>query len=122
LNHMVERHPEALDTVFRALADSSRRDMLRRLGDDERSIGELAAPYDMSFAAASKHVRVLEHAGLVERRIEGRRHLCRLVPARLAEAHEWLSFYQRFWAHRLDALADALAPEAKPSKPRKRKR
>ena len=119
---MVEHNPERLDTVFRALADASRRDMLRRLGGEERSIGELAAPYAMSFAAASKHVRVLEHAGLVERRVEGRRHLCRLVPARLAEAHAWLSFYQRFWAHRLDALAEALAPETKPRKSRKSKR
>src|SRR5262245_24392239 len=93
-----------LDGVFRALADPTRRDMLRRLAGGERTITELAEPCAMSFAAASKHVRVLERAGLVHRTIRGRTHLCRLEPRPLADAQEWLNFYQRYWSERLDAL------------------
>ena len=70
----------------------------------ERNIGELAAPCKMSFAAASKHVRVLESAGLVRRRVEGRRHICRIEAAPLAAAEKWLRYYDRFWNKRLDAL------------------
>jgi DNA-binding transcriptional ArsR family regulator len=78
-----------LDGVFRALADPTRRAMLRTLAAGERPIGELAAPFRMSFAAASKHVKVLECAGLVRRRVQGRRHLCRIQAAPLAAADEW---------------------------------
>jgi DNA-binding transcriptional ArsR family regulator len=81
--------------------------MLHRLAGGERNIGELAAPFDMSLAAASKHVKVLERAGLVRRVIRGRTHVCRLDPAPLAAADEWLRFYEQFWNRRLDAL-DAL--------------
>jgi DNA-binding transcriptional ArsR family regulator len=104
---MVSHSSAFLDGVFHALADPTRRAMLRRLALGERNIGELAAPYRMSFAAASKHVRVLESAGLVRRRIEGRRHICRIALSPLAKAEEWLRFYERFWTERLDAL-DAL--------------
>ena len=81
----------SLDAVFHALADPTRRVMLRSLALDERSIGELAAPFAMSFAAASKHVRVLEAAGLLVRRREGRSHICRIDPAALKAAHQWLA-------------------------------
>ena len=94
----------ALDAVFRALGDSTRREMLRLLAEGERSVGELAEPFDMSFAGASKHVKVLEGAGLVQRSVRGRTHLCRLEAAPLAEADEWLRFYSAFWERRLDAL------------------
>ncbi|MGK9165771.1 metalloregulator ArsR/SmtB family transcription factor [Inquilinus limosus] len=99
----------ALDRVFHALADPTRRQMLRRLAEGERTVGDLAAPFRMSLAAASKHVKVLERAGLVRRTIRGRTHLCRLDPQPLAEAQDWLRFAERFWAGRLDAL-DALFP------------
>ncbi len=82
--------------------------MLRRLAAGEHSIGELAAPFRMSFAGASKHVRALEHAGLIRREVRGRTHVCRLDPAPLAAADEWLRFYERFWAERLDALERVL--------------
>ena len=95
---------QALDTIFHALADPTRRAMLRSLAQGERSIGELAAPFAMSFAGASKHVRALEAAGLVRRTVRGRSHLCRLEPAPLAAAEEWLRFYERFWTGRLDDL------------------
>jgi len=98
---------QALDHIFHALADPTRRAMLRSLSDGERTVGELAEPFRMSLPGASKHIRALEQAGLVRREIHGRRHLCRLEPARLAQAHEWLRFYEHFWTEKLDAL-DAL--------------
>ncbi len=104
---MVKQQGALLDDVFHALADPTRRAMLRRLSAGERNIGELAAPFRMSLAAASKHVKVLESAGLVRRRVQGRSHICRIEPAPLAAAEEWLRYYERFWTRRLDAL-DAL--------------
>jgi DNA-binding transcriptional ArsR family regulator len=97
-----------LDDVFGALADPTRRAMLRSLAAGERNIGALAAPFRMSFAAASKHVRVLERAGLVRRRIEGRSHVCRLELSPLRMANQWLRFYELMWCERPDALAAAL--------------
>ena len=104
---MVEQRAH-LDSVFHALADPTRREMLRRLSDGEQSIGELAAPFRMSFAGAAKHVRALEQAGLIRREVRGRTHVCRLEPAPLAAADEWLRFYERFWTERLDALERVL--------------
>ncbi len=108
---MVVRRSVALDGVFHALSDPTRRAMLRSLASGERHIGELAAPFKMSFAAASKHVRVLENAGLVRRRVEGRRHMCRIEPSPLAAAERWLRFYERYWNKRLDALEALLNSE-----------
>jgi len=85
--------------------------MLRSLAAGEHNIGELAAPYRMSFAAASKHVKVLEKAGLVRRRVEGRTHVCRLEPQPLSTADEWLRFYERFWSERLELLDELLRAE-----------
>ncbi len=85
--------------------------MLARLSAGEASIGDLAEPFAMSFAGASKHVRVLEGAGLVSRRIAGRTHYCRLEAARLAEADAWLRHYERFWTARFDALERILKAE-----------
>ena len=93
---MVELPPERLDAVFHALADPTRRGMLRTLAAEPRSVGELAAPYAMSLAAASKHIKALERAGLVRRRIKGRTHLCALDPDRLADAHRWLELLPTF--------------------------
>lgn len=107
---MVEQSAH-LDAVFHALADPTRRAMLGHLAERELSIGELATPFSMSFAGASKHVKVLENAGLVTRTIVGRTHLCRLQAARLAEADAWLRRYQRFWTERLDTLEALLRAE-----------
>jgi DNA-binding transcriptional ArsR family regulator len=107
-----------LDAVFHALADPTRRAMLGHLAERELTIGELATPFRMSFAGASKHVRVLENAGLVKRRVRGRTHLCRLDAARLAEANAWLRRYEHFWSARLDAL-EALLLEEDRAKARK---
>lgn len=119
LNLMVEHEPSALDAVFHALSDSTRRAMLRTLTESERSISELAAPFSMSFAGASKHVKVLEHAGLVRRRVAGRTHYCRLEATRLGEAEAWLRYYERFWTSRLDTLEALLRAEDDREKERK---
>ena len=112
LNHMVQ-YSTHLDAVFHALADPTRRAMLGHLAERELTIGELATPFHMSFAGASKHVRVLESAGLVKRTIRGRTHLCRLEAARLAEANAWLRRYERFWNAKLDALEALLLEDDK---------
>jgi DNA-binding transcriptional ArsR family regulator len=118
-NHMVELHTHTLDTVFHALGDVTRRAMLRQLSTSERTVSELAAPYDMSLAAASKHIKVLESAGLIRREIKGRTHLCRLEPSPLSSAHEWLGHYEKFWTSRLDILERLLREEdqRKPAPP-----
>jgi DNA-binding transcriptional ArsR family regulator len=107
---MVE-HSEHLDDVFRAVADPTRRAIVRHLSGGDRTVTELAAPFDMSLAAVSKHVKVLESAGIITRTIEGRRHVCRLEPEPLSGARQWLDLYARFWNDRLDALEAALEAE-----------
>jgi DNA-binding transcriptional ArsR family regulator len=114
LNHVVLEESPALDRVFHALSDPTRRAMLRSLAGGERNIGELAQPFAMSFAAASKHVRVLESAGLIRRRVQGRSHVCAIEAGPLAVADDWLRFYETFWTRNLDALAAALKAD-KPS-------
>ena len=110
-NHMVEQR---LDATFQALADPTRRGMLATLALGERSIGELAEPYAMSFAGAAKHVKVLEGAGLVARRKVGRTQLCRLEAGPLGEADAWLKQWEQFWNVRLDRLEALIKAEKKP--------
>jgi DNA-binding transcriptional ArsR family regulator len=110
-NHMVELEAPQLDTIFHALGDSTRRRMLRELASGERTVGQLAEPFAISLAAASKHIKALENAGLIRREVRGRTHLCRLDPGPLASAHEWLSFYERFWTDRLALLERILRKE-----------
>jgi DNA-binding transcriptional ArsR family regulator len=104
---MVER--TSLDRLFHAVAHEARRDMLERLVAEDLTIGALAEPFEMSFPAASKHVRVLESVGLIERTVEGRAHRCRLRAATLEPASAWLQPYERYWTERLDALEDVIA-------------
>ena len=118
---MVELHTPQLDAVFHALGDPTRRRMLRELADGERTVGQLAEPFSISLAAASKHIKALESAGLIRREVRGRTHLCRLHPGPLASAHEWLSFYERFWTNRLDVLEQLLRMEDEEKKSRKPK-
>jgi DNA-binding transcriptional ArsR family regulator len=111
---MVEYQAAAINTVntvFHALGDATRRRMLNELARGERTVSELAEPFAMSLAAASKHITVLEHAGLIRREVRGRTHLCRLDPGPLASAHEWLSFYEQFWTSRLEELERLLGEE-----------
>ena len=108
---MVELQAQTLDSVFHALGDATRRQMLGDLAGGARTVGQLAAPFSISLAAASKHIKALEHAGLVRRQVRGRTHWCRLDPGPLESAHAWLSFYERFWSERLDVLERLLSEE-----------
>lgn len=110
LNHMVD-DKSATDTVFKALSDPTRRAMLAELRDGPRTVGALAEPHSMSLAAASKHVAVLERAGLAHRRKEGRTHHITLAPQGLKIAADWLAAYSAFWSGRLDALEAALSED-----------
>ena len=114
---MVEFDSPQLDTVFHALGDPTRRGMLARLALGESSIGELAQPFDMSFAGASKHVKVLEDAGLVTRRKEGRTHVITLEAGPLAEAERWLRQWEKFWSARLDRLQALIERDNRKEKP-----
>ena len=117
---MVEHESPQLDAVFHALGDTTRRRMLRTLASGERTVGQLAEPFAISLAAASKHIKALENAGLIRREVRGRTHLCRLEPGPLAGANQWLSFYQDFWTGRLDVL-ERLLKEDPPPPPAQRK-
>ena len=108
---MVELEAPQLGPIFHALSDATRRRMLRQLASGERTVSQLAEPFTMSLAAASKHIKVLENAGLIRRQVRGRAHLCRLEPGPLESAREWLSFYERFWTVRLDVLDRLLREE-----------
>jgi DNA-binding transcriptional ArsR family regulator len=107
---------EGIDAVFHALAHGARRGMVGRLADGDLTVGELAQPLTMSLAAASKHIQVLERAGLVSRRVAGRRRICHLEPAGLASASAWLRFYERHWSDRLDALESFLQSNPAPGR------
>jgi len=120
---MVELEACGLDAVFHALGDATRRQMLRDLTGGERTVSQLAEPFAMSLAAASKHIKALENAGLIRREVRGRTHLCRLAPESLASAHQWLSFYERYWSDRLNLLDRLLREEDahEARKPKKRR-
>ena len=106
---MVEHHNEHLDHLFHALASGTRREIVSLLAERPHNIGELAPRFDMSLAAVSKHVKSLERAGLIDREIVGRNHICRLNTESLSDAYRWLGGYESFWRDRLDALEHALS-------------
>lgn len=101
---MVNISAAHLDVIFSALSDSTRRAMLLRLTQGEMSVMELATPFAISKPAITKHLKVLEKAGLLRRRIIGRVHRCRLVPQPLGDAAKWIAFYESFWNKKFDAL------------------
>jgi len=120
---MVKHSAPALDATFGALSDATRRGILARLARGESSVSELAAPYRISLPAVSKHLGVLEEAGLVTRRKDGRVHRCRLVAGPMHEAADWIEFYRRFWDQQFDALERFLQDtqgKEKPTWPRHR--
>lgn len=108
---VVDRSPR-LDRVFHALAHPARRAIVRQLSGGERNLSELAAPLKMTFPAATKHVRVLERAKLVRRRVAGRQHLCRLHAGPLKDAMDWTEQFRKNWEARFEAL-DSLLEEMK---------
>jgi DNA-binding transcriptional ArsR family regulator len=105
---MVKYTTQTLDRTFAALSDPTRRAILARLAQGDASVTELAAPFAMSLPAISKHLRVLEQAGLVERTKDGRIHHLRLVARPLHEAAAWIAHYRQFWEQQLAALAEYL--------------
>jgi DNA-binding transcriptional ArsR family regulator len=107
---MVQQHTSAaqLDATFSALADPTRRAILARLASGETSVSELAEPFDMSMPAISKHLKVLQRAGLIERGREAQWRPCRLAPAPLKDASDWLEHYRRFWEESFDRLEEYL--------------
>lgn len=111
LNLMVEYHSTQLDTIFGALADGTRRAMLRRLSNGPLKVTDLAEPYAISLAAASKHIKVLENAGLVRREVRGRTHICRLDALPMHAGAEWLSHYESYWTGKLDTLEALIRSE-----------
>lgn len=104
-NYMVEHDSVDLDRAFQALANRTRRKLIERLAEGEATVTELAEPFDMSLAAVSKHLAVLESAGLVRRRVQGREHHLSLDGTPMGAIQAWMIDYRRFWAHSLDALA-----------------
>jgi DNA-binding transcriptional ArsR family regulator len=97
-------NPDHLSATFSALADPTRRAILARLASGEASVMELAAPFSMSLPAVSKHLKVLERAGLIARSREAQWRPCKLEAARLKEVSEWVEHYRQFWEQRLDRL------------------
>ena len=117
-NQMVVRNELSeveIDRVFHALADATRRDILRRTTDDEHSVSVLAGDYDMSFAAVQKHVAVLEAAGLIIKRAEGRERRVRADPEMIARARALLAQFEDLWRARIDRLDALLAEPADPA-------
>ena len=108
-----------MNDVFHALSDDTRRAMLRDLSLGERTVSELAAPHQMTLAAASKHIKTLERAGLLRREIRWRTHVCHLEAAPLQKAITELQYYERFWTNRLDTLEGLLRAEDAKKKPTK---
>lgn len=102
-----------LNKIFAALSDPTRRAILRQLTNGSATVSELALPFDISLPAISKHLKVLENAGLLTRRQEGRIYHCSLNAQPLKEASNWLTFYQQFWENQLDALVDFVENEEK---------
>ena len=102
---------QQLDQVFFALSDGTRRGILARLAQGSTTIGELAAPFEISKPAISKHMKILESAGLIERTITGRQHQCTLTTSGLKTAEDWLNFHRRFWESRFATLSELLQKE-----------
>jgi DNA-binding transcriptional ArsR family regulator len=107
--NMVERQRGELDLTFAALADPTRRTILTTLKDGERRVTDLARPLPLSLAAVSRHIAVLEQAGLVRRTVRGRDHFLSAAPERLAGAGQWMAAYTGFWEQRADALVEHLS-------------
>jgi DNA-binding transcriptional ArsR family regulator len=105
---------EALDTVFSALSHPSRRAIIARLSEGPARVTEIAEPFDLSLNAVSKHLKVLESAGLISRTRQGRDHMIAFEPEPLRAAESWLKFYERFWNSRLDRLEHHFARRKEP--------
>ena len=111
---MVNYMDVKLSSVFSALSDPTRRAMLQRLSQGEMSVADLSRPFAITKSAITKHVKILENTGLLERRIEGRTHFCKLNPLPIRQASEWIRFYEQYWNDKFDALDAYLSQEDEP--------
>ena len=116
---MVNKDLDRLSTTLHALSDPTRRAILARLALGESAVGELAEPFDMTLPAISKHLKVLERAGLIARGREAQRRPCRLAAEPLREVLEWVADYRHFWDQRLDRLQDYLEKGKKRARKRR---
>ena len=116
LNLMVKCKDDELNATFAALADPTRRKILARLSNHPARVTDLAAPFRMSLPAVSKHLRVLEKAGLLKRKRHGREYHIELVSSPMREARKWIEQYRKFWEGSLDALARHLENTDQPTK------
>ena len=114
---MVEYTEMNLNRIYAAIADPTRRAILARLSQGEARVTELAKPFSISLNAVSKHVRVLEQAGLVRRQVQGRDHYLALDAEPLRAASDWIDTYRKFWEERLDALESFLRQQPPPQEP-----
>ncbi len=103
---LMQQSSEHLDQVFFALSDGTRRAILAQLAEGSTTIGKLSKPFDISAPAISRHMRILESAGLVKRNVKGREHVCTLSTKALKTAEDWLNFHRDFWESRFDALEE----------------
>jgi DNA-binding transcriptional ArsR family regulator len=110
--------PAQLDRIFSALADPTRRAIVRRLASGDATVKELARPFAISLPAVSRHLRVLEAGGLISQQREGTFRRCRIDPAGLRAAGDWLDFYRRFWSESFERLDEHLQSSAKPPAPK----
>jgi len=111
---MIESHPHTLDRVFLALGHPIRRQILARLAQGAATVTDIAEPFELSLNAISKHLKVLEKAGLIRRQVLGREHYCSISPQPLEEVSNWLTYYQGFWTSRLDAMEQELIARKRP--------
>jgi DNA-binding transcriptional ArsR family regulator len=114
---MGEYKTSRLDELFAAVSDGTRRAILARLAESDARVTELASAFPISLNSTSKHIRILERAGLVTRTVQGREHMLSLNAAPMAEAAEWMEFYRRFWDSRLAALEDFVLKKRNTDKP-----
>jgi len=112
-----DSRPDALDAIFHALADATRRAILRDVTRREKTVGEIAQPYNISLAAVSKHLDVLERASLIRRERRGSCRMVRLNAGRLRAAQDWLSFYEHFWSSSFDRLQQRLESQPNSTPP-----
>ena len=117
---MVE-YIEQLDNTFHAVSDPTRRAILKMLSERQARVTDIAKSFPYSLNAISKHLKVLEQAGLIRREIKGRDHICQLDPAPLQEASDWFAHYRQFWEQRLDAMEQYIIQKRKRRKIRVRK-
>lgn len=101
---MINNREQQLNKIFSALSDPTRRAMLLRLAEEDMSVSDLSMPFKMTKSAITKHVKILESAGLLKRTIDGRVHYCRFEAKPLKQATQWMQFYELFWNNKFDAL------------------